>query len=320
MADPHELQAQGRRYHLLSRLYLDGLTPALFPDVATVPELAGSLPEPYDEEAAAVDYQHLFGFNVFPYASVYLSPDGLLGGAVADQVRRFFQRAGCSLDLTRESPDHVGQELAFLAFLVRAEAELLEGAEAAEVARLRRLQRRFLDEHLLGWLPVFVGALGRQGHPFYARLADVTRRTVLAHRARLGGADPAAFALPLAPEPLQDPATGLSDLAAFLVTPAWSGLFLSRDDIRGLGRDGALPHGFGERARMLSQVLRAAATYDGLPALLNRLLALLEDWRAFYEDLGGDPAMGPVTRIWQARLDATERLCTHLQTAAGDAG
>ncbi len=319
MHRPHDLQGQSRVYHLLSRLYLDGLTATLLADVAKIPGLASGIPDPYDEETAAADYQHLFGFNIYPYASVFLSPDGLLGGPVSDQVRRFFQRAGCALDLTRESADHVGQELAFLAFLLRTEAEMSNGAEAPEVSRLRRLQRRFMDHHLLGWLPVFVRALGRQGHPFYARLATFTLDVVLAHRARLGNTpeeEPGIFALSVPPALLEDENTDLNDVAAFLTTPPWSGLFLSRDDIRRLGRAGNLPHGFGDRARMLAQVLRAAATYDGLEALLDRLAVHTTDWRTYFDDLGTRPGLGPIARVWQTRLDATERLCARVRTAA----
>lgn len=316
----HQALARSRAYDLFGRLYREGLTPAVVPTVRAMPGLADAMPDPFDADGAAADHYDLFGLNVFPYASFFLDASGRLGGPVTDLIRHQLQRVGLAPEADAESADHLGHELAYLALLAGAEADARADGARDEVQRMQRLQRQFLDRHLLWWLPPFVRAIRQHGHLFYATLADLTWALVVDHRATLGG--PVTGTLtPLPDDPpanlLDDDATGLKDIARFLMTPAWSGLVLSRDDITRLGRSEQLPRGFGDRTQMLTNLLRSAAEYDGLKSLLERLRQEVDGWGNEYQALGGSLESGTarVARFWQDRLAVTRDVVEHIQQA-----
>lgn len=311
--------ARSRAYALFSRLYRTGVTPDVLPDVRTLPALHDALGDGFDAEHAAADHYDLFHLNVFPYASLFLDASGQLGGAVTEKARGLLHQAGYPADTSSESADHVGHALGLLAFLSGAEADAWHDDLPAEAERMRRMQRRFFDAYLLWWLPGFTEAVRRQNHPFYTPFSDLALDLVIDHRLALGPAtDPApAVLLPEPPSLLDDAATGLREIAAYLAAPAWSGLYLSRADLHRLGRAGRLPRGFGSRARMLANLLRAAATFDGLDRLLNQVTALLQTCRSYYAALTERdvPILEIVAQAWLERLDATDQILQRIRTA-----
>lgn len=312
--------ARSRAYDLFGRLVREGLTPEVLPAVRSIPELANAASDSFDADAAAADHYDLFGMNVFPYASFFLDASGRLGGPVTDLVRHQLQRVNRAPESDAESADHLGHELAYLALLAGAEADAHTDGARAEVQRMQHLQQQFLDRHLLWWLPLFTRAVRQHEHPFYATLADLTWALVVDHRAVLGG----AAAGPLTPLPddppadlLDDESTGLKDIAAFLMTPVWSGLVVRRDDITQLGRSEQLPRGFGDRTQMLTNLLRSAVEFDGLDAVLAQLGRQVDAWRGYYQSLEADvPPLDDIAAFWQARLDATKGVIEQVRAAA----
>ncbi|MCX7853736.1 MAG: molecular chaperone TorD family protein [Caldilineales bacterium] len=305
--------ASGRAYGLFGQLFLHGLTPTLFAVVETLPELAAAA-LPYDPDEAAAAFYALLGMNVPPYQSLFLDDTGLLGGSECDRVRESYREMGFAVDEANEPADHLGHELLALSHLCLAEADAWEDGHMAMVARIRRLEKTFLTDHLLRWLPTFVMAVRRQGPSFYAHLATLTLELALARW------QPAATTPPSPPVPassltprervarlLADPNIGLAEIAGFLLTPVYSGLYLSRDDIGRLARAVDVPTGFGERRQMLRTLLQGAAVFDCWQALLAALSAVVDEFAAGYERFEGTPAavlMAP----WQERLAATRAL------------
>ncbi len=313
--------ARSRAYALFSRLYRDGLAPEVLPAARAVPELAGAVPEPFDAEQAAADHYDLFHLNVFPYASLFLDEAGQVGGPVTDDARRWLRQAGYHAETSRESADHIGHALGLLAFISGAEADALNDSRADEAMRMQRLQRRFFDEHLLWWLPAFCYATQQHSHPFYILLAGLTLDLALDHRRGLGPPDEAAPANAPLPDPsalLDDAKTGLKDIARYLTTPAWSGLYLSRAGIGRLGRAEHLPRGFGARAQMLANLLRAAADYDRLDPLLAQLQEIVQAWQSFYKTLAERdvPGLDRMIKVWLERLSLTEWMIDQIQEAS----
>lgn len=318
--------ARSHTFQLFSQLFLRGLQDELLVYVQAIPELATALPAVHQADEAAAEHHHLFGFNVFPYESVFLDPESLLGGRVTEQVLESYRRAGFApgtLAHRGDNADHVGVELALLSFLCGAEAQAWQDGLLDRALRMRGLQRRFLDEHLLRWLPGLAQAIRQQSSEttFYTALADLLSAFVLAHRIDLedgvaGNSLP--FVLPAPPALLDDQGTGLKEIARYLVTPAYSGLYLSRDDIGRLGRAQRLPRGFGERRTLLTNLLQAAATYHSLPAVFEQLQRLVARWQDAYTDEQGSgvPALAAVGRVWAERLGATEKLIQRLARAA----
>ena len=99
-------------------------------------------------------HQHteLFVLNCPPYASVYLGPDGALGGEGADRVAGFWRVMGIS---PPAEPDHLSSLLSLYASLGQAAAG---STRAATAAALTRAQTALFWEHLWPWLPAYLDA------------------------------------------------------------------------------------------------------------------------------------------------------------------
>ena len=311
---PEEMAlARSHTYALLSRLYQVGLTAELRPYAlallgTAVPEAFGA---DFDADQAAAAHYGLFSLDLFPFQSIFRDAAGLLGGEESAQVRAAYAEAGYYVDA---EADHVGQELAFLAFLCGAEAEAPQDGPA-DAARARARQKRFLEAHLLSWLPPFTAALGHTGQPFYAALGELTLAFVADHAAALGPElVPGGRPLPAPPALLAEARTSLKDIAAQLVTPPSSGLYLGRGAIGRLGRAHRLPRGFGGRQQMLANLLHTAVQYDSLDGVLGGLTAVVQEWQTTYANQTAQhPHLVPFIAVWQERLRATAQLLNNMQ-------
>jgi hypothetical protein len=243
-----------------------------------------------------------------------------MGGDATTSTIRDYRQIGFDTGSTAGSPDHIGHELAFLSFLNQAEARAHESKHPSQVALMQGHQRSFLDRHILRWLPPLVQAIRDQIHPFYGELARVTLETTVAHRAILGGTPPANFNLPEHPALLEDEKTGLKEIVAFLLTPAFSGIYLGRDDIGRLARGHSIPRGFGERRQMLASLMRSAANYGDLGQVLSSLQALVTAWENTYQEMATSSKPIVAAAIWQKRASATAGMITHMRSRLEDIG
>jgi putative dimethyl sulfoxide reductase chaperone len=325
-------RARSLAYNLFARLFLKGPSPSTVETIAAVPELEQALGKEQSLaeitfEKAASDHFHLFHFNIFPYQSMFLDPEGNLGGKQSEQVLAYYRQAGFELSpqspaaslAAGESPDHIGLELAFMSYLSHIEAAAMPDDEQ-HLSDVRSRQRGFFDLHLLLWLPVLVQAISLQGSPFYKTLAELTQELAFEHYASLIGGTPVrqkAFDLPHPPAVLEDEKNGLGDIAAYLLIPAYSGLYLSREDIARLGRRRSLPRGFGSRQQMLTNLLRSSVEYDQLPALMGDLQALLDEWHAGYRSHHEEQTpWRHYAGAWLERLQATQTILNRISTEA----
>lgn len=305
-------RARHHTYTLLSRLYLEGLNDDLLPYVRALPVLAAQLePEPDLAEAAATHYR-LFGLNLFPYESVFLDPEGLLGGAVSAQVADRYEANGYRSG-TDVAADHLGHQLGLLAHLCAAEADAWEDGRERIARQMYQRQQSFLAQHLTRWLSPFLVALGRQQAPFYQVTATVTWELVGDH------ADEGATRWSLPPHPalLADEDTGLRQIASTLLAAPLSGFFLNREEIGALARQQSLPRGFGDRQQMLLNLMRSAAQYEQFPALLRALQEVVEDWRqAYMEQARAAPTLAASVAVWRERVEETGTMLDRLADEA----
>ncbi len=295
---------------------MTGITNGVLPVIQAVPELAQALPKPFDlDEAAAAHYQ-LFGFNVFPYEAIFLDESGLLGGEVTASVRHCYHHWGYVDEVTEHSPDHIGQELAAMAFLCLAEAEALARGAGETAASRQHQQIAFLQHHLLRWLPPFVLAVKAQGDGFYTAVAELTLAFIDDHYQSLLSATgrlPEKWAMP-PPYELNDEETGLKDIAKFLATPAYSGIFFSRDDVGRLAHHLDLPRGFGDRQQLLTNLMRTAVQYDQFSTWLKVLEAAVGECQTAYQtQVAHKPWLLPFVQPWQERAAQTISHITHMQ-------
>lgn len=244
--------------------------------------------------AARSEYTDLFVLQLVPYASVYTSTDGMLGGEPADRVAGFWR----ALHLTPPAePDHLAALLGLYAALIDQEHG---AAEAARAALWRHARQVLLWEHLLTWVPAYLAAVGPTGAPFYAAwarlLAGALEAEAREHPA--AGAPGAGDARPPGDRE-RTPDTG--DLTGMLLAPARSGMIITRADLVAGARAAGTGVRMGERAFALRSMLQQdpVATLDWLAGQANR-------WHTRHES--AEPVLGEVARRWRDRAGATLRL------------
>lgn len=258
----------------------------------------GELPE-------ASAYTDLFVFQLYPYASVYVGAEGMLGGEARDRVAGFLAAMGH--DVPAE-PDH-------LALLLGAYAGLSEAEGAAPDGRrresLRRARRALLWEHLLSWLPVYLDKVERVAPRFYRRWAETLRAALDAEAAGLGAQSGLPLHLREAPA-LADPRESApEEFLKALLAPARSGLVLVRDDLARAARE----LGTGVRAGERLFALRSLAGQDAA-GTLSWLAREAEDWHALH--LRRRAAHGAVAEWWAARAASTAKLLRELSADADE--
>jgi TorA maturation chaperone TorD len=297
-------QARHHGYVMFGRLLLEGLTPELLPYVQQIPELAAAVPKFYDDDVAAAHHQTIFGFNVFPYQSIFLDVTGLAGGKEARRVQTFYSQMGFALDAAVDT-DHMAQLLLCLAFLCKAEGK---------VARKR--QAELLGQHLLLWLLPFTCTLKQQGRDFYTALADLLLVFIGDHARDLAEEleEQRPFTLPQPPDLLANKKNGWKEIANFLLMPAYTGIYLGRDDIGNLAKHFKLPRGFGERQQMLVNLFQSAIVYDGFGDVMTGLGEVTAVFQSYYADnLAHFPPDAALARQWQDRAAQTVELLAKLK-------
>ncbi len=301
-----------RAYHLFSQVMLNGMTKDILPIINTLPELSEIEPQAVDDWKA--DHYALFNMNVFPYETVFLTEDGLLGGELSESVARAYYEGDFRTE-DGETADHIGNELAFMAFLCSVEADAREDDVIQAIYYMTHLQRQFLDKHLLCWLPSLVLAIHQQGDERFSVIADLTLDLTLTHRQSLGDDSmhpTQPLTLPPAPNILDNENTGLSDIAEFLLTPVYSGFYLSRDDITRIGKQFQLPRGFGKRHQMLTKLLNTAIEHATIDDLMESLQVDINIARDFYSQRVSDKRF---SEAWITRLDETTQFLQMIRDA-----
>ncbi|HWW74821.1 MAG TPA: molecular chaperone TorD family protein [Pyrinomonadaceae bacterium] len=287
------------------------------PGAARVAEALGlgALPE-------ASEYTDTFVFRLYPYASVYLGAEGMMGGEARDRVAGFLAALG---QQPPAEPDHLALMLGTYARL--AEAEENE-PDAQRREYLRGARRAFLWEHLLSWLPVYLDKLAEAAPPFYRRWGELLRAALDADAEALGSQESLPLHLreapvladPRAPSSEDKPAspsearhTSSSDeFLRTLLAPARSGMIIVRDDLARVART----LGVGLRAGERLYALRSLVGQDAA-GVLARLAEEAERWRELH--LRRRAAHGQVADWWAARATSSARLLRELSADAGDA-
>ncbi len=279
----HDLaRARSLGYGLLADLLARGVTPEPRAAAGASPPLARAI-DGRDEEDLAVELERAFGWAAPPFEGAYLTADATIGGPPTDALWALFSSAGYRPDLRRADAEHLATTLKALAFLSGAEADGLRDAHAGAILRTRALARRLLDEHALRWVPVWAAGVQRVGLAFPTALATAIEELLLSHRSAILEPAPGFELAPLALDP-EDEETDLRAVATALVTPARSGLVLTRADLERLGRETSVPRGFGERAQVATNLLRSAARFEVFDRVLESLIDELEAQRAELDD------------------------------------
>lgn len=241
------------------------------------------------------DWTDAFVVQLVPYASVYLSADGMLGGEAADRVAGFWR--ALRLPVPTE-PDHLVALLGLYATLLEAEQD---EPDVARAAMWRQAHTALLHEHLLSWLPQYALAMADVAPEPYAAWAGLLRDFLMDQAA----ARP-PDRLPLHLRDLPDPESG-ADVDRFdaaldlLLAPARSGVIVTRAHVARAARQRSVGIRLGDRRRMLRSLIEQD------PA--GSLAALAEQARTWAQRHTADRAwLGRIAEHWGGRADATAEL------------
>lgn len=254
-----------------------------------------------------VSWTQVFVFNLYPHASVYLGPEGQVGGEAADRVVGFFR----ALDaVPPPEPDSISTLLAAL-------AQLRERADDGDV-RAGHAEATLVHEHLRSWLPLVlarIAALAPPPWPDWARLVGTTLQ-----RDDIESVDGLPLHLREAPT-FSDPRVGEGDgghhgagsLVEQVLVPVRCGFVVTTTDLRRCAHETGLALRLAERRYVLGQLLG-----QDVPTTLRWLAdhgqsTTTDAWDG-WDDVAGDTATW-----WRARAASTATLMRDLADEAADA-
>ena len=192
-----EIRHRSDIYGLLATIYGQEITSDLLQQIKT-PQFLGALsvlevegidglmqkPEAELLEDLAVEYTRLFlgpGKHISPHESVHHQREdgqwGKLWGASTVEVKKFIEATGLSYtDDYKGMPDHISVEFEFMQQLILAEEQAWKEADADKAASCRQVEKKFIEEHLINWIPAFCEMVIQEAElPFYQAVAALTR-------------------------------------------------------------------------------------------------------------------------------------------------
>lgn len=252
----------------------------------------------------ADEYTELFIFQLYPYASVYLGAEGMMGGEARDAISGFWRALG---EMPPAESDHLAVMLALYARLVEFE----DGEnESTHRASWRRARKAYLWEHLLSWLPVYLSKLTRLATPFYKKWGEILMESLLAEATALGEQESLSLHL-RAHSGLIDPrqSEDAGEFCQSILTPARSGMILTRADLTKAGRK----LGMGLRMGQRKFILKALLAQDA-PAVFDWLIEEATVWTKRHQ--AHPEALGGIGRAWEEKSKAAASLLKELKAAA----
>jgi TorA maturation chaperone TorD len=258
------------------------------------------------ELPSADEYTELFIFQLYPYASVYLGAEGMIGGEARDRVAGFWRALG---QMPPAEPDHLSVMLALYARLVELETDESDAGRQESWCSARKA---FLWEHLLSWLPVvYLTKFFSLATPFYNRWGVLLMRALLEEASLVGRQE--RLSLHLREETgLIDPrSNGVEDFLQSILTPVRSGMILTRADLTRAARKLGLSVRMGERKFILKSLFAQDA--HGIFCWLIEEATLWEE--RHHNHLG---ALEEIARAWEEKTKATNALLEELKMEAAE--
>ena len=254
----------------------------------------------------ADEYTEAFIFQLYPYASVYLGAEGMIGGEARDRVAGFWRALG---QMPPAEPDHLSLMLALYARLVELEAEETAGSRRES---WRNARKAFLWEHLLSWVMVYLHKFIGTASRFYGEWGRLLLKALMSEAMTVG--DQARLPLHLREAPcLIDPRTGTTEeFLQSILTPIRSGLILTHADLLRAARE----LGLGLRRAERKFILKALFA-QGANAVFDWLIEEANAWVRHHQNSNGGMS-GEIAKSWQAKAQSTAALLTELKLGASE--
>jgi TorA maturation chaperone TorD len=247
------------------------------------------------------EYTELFIFQLYPYASVYLGAEGMIGGEARDRVAGFWRALG---QLPPAEPDHLSVMLALYARLVELETN---ESDARRRESWHGARRAFLWEHLLSWLPaVYLTKLFSLATPFYSRWGVLLMRTLLEEASVVGRQERLSLHLREAQGLIDPRSDNVEDFLQSILTPVRSGMILTRADLTRAARKLGLSVRMGERKFILKSLFAQDAH-----GIFDWLIEEADLWGERHHNHRG--ALEEIARSWEEKTEATVTLLAELR-------
>ena len=259
----------------------------------------------------------------YPYASVYLGAEGMLGGEARDRIGGFWRALGLEGDsgvapeggghvtgtgASARAPDHLASVLGLLAALEEWQREEIDPARQALLTQARGA---LIWEHLASWIAPYLATFEDCSVGFYQAWGSVLSKALDRLYAAAEFPDYLPAALRGAPGFADPRREGGPAFIASLLAPVRSGLILLRDDLERLGDDVGLACRAGERR----YVLNAFLAQD--PGRTLGWLALHADR---WSRRTGTSGPAPIAAWWSKRAENTaivlEELAGEIQSGS----
>ena len=269
---------------------------------ARVAEALGLGPLP-----GTAQHTETFVFQLYPYASVYLGAEGMMGGEARDLIAGFWRALGQTPPV---EPDHLSVMLALYARLCDLE---LGAANERASAGWRGARRAFLWEHLLSWLPGYLAKLEEIAPPFYRGWGRMLSAALAEEAAVVGPQESLSLHLRRVADGVADPRVEASaeEFIESLLAPARSGVILARVDLSRAARELELGPRPGGRAFVLKSLLGQEGR-----AVLGWLARESEAWAARHAR--ATDAYAETAAAWERRAHRTAQLLNDLESSAGE--
>ena len=156
---------------------------ALFPNYRDWSKRKELSVEKLINEEYNADFTNLFLMNLIPYESFYLSEEQMIESGQANPVVELYDALDFRVELEKArvvSADHIGVELEFMYMLCKALEKALDANDKDGICELLLIQRGFLKDHLLEWMPLFLINAKRESRtPLYHDGTELTLEFIL---------------------------------------------------------------------------------------------------------------------------------------------
>jgi TorA maturation chaperone TorD len=256
------------------------------------------------ELPSADEYTELFIFQLYPYASVYLGAEGMIGGEARDRVAGFWRALG---QMPPAEPDHLSVMLALYARLVELETG---ESDARRRESWHSARKAFLWEHLVSWLPaVYLTKLTGIAPPFYSRWGTLLMRALMEEACLLGRQERLSLHLRETVGLIDPRSNTLEEFLQSLLTPARFGGILTRADLTRGTRKLGLGLRMGERKFILKTMFA-----QDTPGVFGWLIEEARRWMQQHRSPSGP--FGEIARAWEEKIAATLALLEELKLDA----
>lgn len=258
------------------------------------------------ELPTAEEYTELFIFQLYPYASVYLGAEGMIGGEARDRVAGFWRALG---QMPAAEPDHLSVMLALYARLVELESG---ESDARRRESWRSARKAFLWEHLLSWLPtVYLTKFFSLATPFYSRWGQLLMRALLEEASAVGQQERLSLHLREAQRLIDPRSSEVEDFLQSILTPVRSGMILTRADLTVAARKLGLSVRMGERKFILKSLFAQDAH-----GIFGWLIEEATLWGERHHNQRG--ALEEIARAWEEKTKAAAALLKELKVEAAE--